>query len=133
MAILNISYTCSERTTESMFFQINTYWKVWEVGKCASWFSSYLIKQEASTKNEDAPHAFNFASNAEDKEAHTLFLSLLENQFLDSLKGLVLYSLRCKFFTLLVEIDTATILMGDCLKYVNDLGEDLDGLDDAML
>ena len=62
-----------------------------------------------------------------------ILLSLLENQFLDSLKGLVLYSLRCKFFTLLVEIDTATILMGDCLKYCNNLGGDPDGLDDAML
>ena len=59
------------------------------------------------------------------------FLSLLENQFLGSLKWLVLCSLQCKFFTLLVEMDTATVLMSDCLKYVNDLGGD--GLDDAMI
>ena len=104
---------------------------MWEVGKRALWFSSYLIKQEASTKNEDAPHAFNFASNAEDIEAHTLFLSLLKNQFLGSLKWLVLYSLGCEFFTLSVEMDTATFMMGDCLKYINDLGGD--GLDDAMM
>ena len=60
-------------TTESMFLLINKYWKVWKVGKCASWFSRYLIKQEASTKKEDAQHAFNFAPNAEDNKAHTLF------------------------------------------------------------
>ena len=59
------------------------------------------------------------------------FLSLLENQFLGSLKWLVLCSLQCKFFTLLVKIDRATVLMDDCLKYVNDLGGD--GLDDAMM
>ena len=59
------------------------------------------------------------------------FLSLLENQFLGSLKWLVLYFLGCEFFTLLVEMDTATVLMGDCLKYVNDLGGD--GLDDSMM
>ena len=118
-------------TTESMFLLINTYWKGWKVGKCASWFSRYLINQEGSTKKEDAQHAFNFAPNAKDYKAHTLFLSWLENQFLGSLKWLVLCSLQCKFFTLLVEMDTATVLMGDCLKYVNDLGGD--GLDDVMI
>ena len=59
------------------------------------------------------------------------FLSLLKNQFLGSLKWLVLYSLGCEFFTLSVEMDTATFMMGDCLKYINDLGGD--GLDDAMM
>ena len=117
--------------TESMFLQINTYWKVWEIGKHASCFSSYLIKQETSTKNEDAPCAFNFASNAEDNEAHTLFPLLLKNQFIGSLKRLLLYSIRCEFFTLLVEMDTASVFMGDCLKYINDLGGN--GFDDSMM
>ena len=59
------------------------------------------------------------------------FLSLLKNQFLGSHIWLVSYSLWCEFFTLLVEMDTATFMMGDCLKYINDLGGD--GLDDAMM
>ena len=60
------------------------------------------------------------------------FSSLPENQFLGSFRCLVFYSLWCEFFTLLVEMDTATVfLMGDCLKYVNDLGGD--GLDDSMM
>ena len=48
---------------------------------------------------------------------------MLENQFLGSLKWLVLCSLQCKFFTLLLEMDTATVLLGDYLKYANDLRE----------
>ena len=65
------------------------------------------------------------------KHIFLFFLSLHENQILGSLKWLVLSSLQCKFFTLLAEMDTATVLMGDCLKYVNDL--EGDGLDDAMM
>ena len=44
ITISNFTFNCSVRATESMFLQINTYWKVWEVGKSASWFSSYSIK-----------------------------------------------------------------------------------------
>ena len=97
----------------------------------ASWFRSYSIKQEASTKNEDAPCAFNFASNAEDNEAHTFFSLLLKNQFISSLERLLLYSIRCEFFALLVEMDTATVFNGYCLKYVYDL--EGGGLADSMM
>ena len=38
--------------------------------------SSYLIKQEASTKNEDAPRAFNLGSNAEIMK-HILFFFII--------------------------------------------------------
>ena len=64
---------------------------------------------------------------------HILFFSSLPvNQFLGSFRCFVFYSLCYEFFTLLVEMDTATVfLMGDCLKYVNDL--EWDGLDDSMI
>ena len=63
---------------------------------------------------------------------HTLFfLSLPKNQFLGGFRCLVFYSLWCEFFTLLVEMDTALFMMGDCLKYINNMG--VDGLDDAMM
>ena len=52
------------------FLHINTYQKVWEYGKSASWFI-YLIKQETKNRNEDAPCALNFMSDAEDNEAQT--------------------------------------------------------------
>ena len=41
-------------------------------------------------------------------------LSMLENQFLGSLKWLLLYSIWYEFFTLLVEMDTATVLSQIC-------------------
>ena len=64
-------------------------------------------------------------------QSYSYFLSLLENLFFGNLKCLVLYSLRYEFFILFVDMDTATVLMGDCLKYVNALGGD--GLDDSMM
>ena len=63
---------------------------------------------------------------------HVLFfLSLLENQFPGSLKWLVLHSLRFEFFTLLLEMNTATVLIADCPIYVDDLGGE--GLDDSIM
>ena len=48
--------------------------------------ASYLIKQEASTKNEeDAPPVFNLAPNAEDIEAHTLLYHCSKIHFLVAL------------------------------------------------
>ena len=72
-------------------------------------------------------------SDAEDNEAQTTesLRSLHENLFLGNLKCLGWHYLWCEFFTLLVEMDTVTVLMGDCLIYVNDLGGD--GLDDSMM
>ena len=64
-------------------------------------------------------------------QSYSYFLSLLENLFFGNLKCLVFYSLRYEFFILFVDMDTATVLTGDCLKYVNALGGD--GLDDSMM
>ena len=55
-----------------------------------------------------------------------LLMLLILRQMLKIMKHihLVLYSLWCEFFTLLVHMDTASVfLMGDCIKYVNDLYE----------
>jgi len=104
---------------------------VWEVGKPASWFRSYLIKQQASTKNEDALRTFDLRQMLKIMKHVLFFLSLLENQFPGSLKWLVLHSLRFEFFTLLLEMNTATVLIGDCPIYVDDLGGE--GLDDSMM
>ena len=49
-----------------------------------------LIKQESKNRNEDAPCALNFMSDAEDNEAQTTdsLRSLHENLFLGNLKCL---------------------------------------------
>ena len=103
-----------------VFLQINTYYKVWEDGKSASWFIIYLIKQETKDRNEDASCALNFMSDAEDNEEQTTD-SLHENSFLGHLKCLGWYSFWCEFFTFLVEMDTDKVLIDNCFEYVDDL------------
>ena len=43
----------------------------------------------------------------------------------------IIFSWVWILYFIIVEMDTATFMMGDCLKYINDL--EGDGLDDAMM
>ena len=83
-------------------------------------WSISLIKQETKNRDEDAPCALKFMSDAEDNEAQITdsLWSLHENLFLGNLNCLQ------------VEMDTNTVFMDDCFEYVDDLRGD--GLDDSM-
>ena len=82
-------------------------------------WSISLIKQETKNRDEDAPCALKFMSDAEDNEAQITdsLWSLHENLFLGNLQCLGWYSLWCEFFSLLMEMDTDTVLTDDCFEY----------------